>query len=172
MNTWHSTYLAPSTRILIHDGLLIEYAPGHVIEADLARYIEFRAQAVARLLSHRYTAISRTALWIHTGFLYPDSMPSLTTAHPHSSRPHVVSRRTVHEDCYQTISGVRLTIPACTAFELLLKETPENAQRGIHALYEAKLVTAQEIAEHINKDSARNGSCRARATFEALSRKH
>lgn len=170
MDTWHNTYLSPSTRILIHDRLLIEYAPGCVIEADLARYREFRAHAVAGLLSPGYTAISRTALWIHTGFLYPDSMPQLTTAHPHSSRNHVVSRRVVREDCCQTIGGVRVTIPACTAFELLLSESPQRAWQGICALYDAYLVNPQEITEHINKDSARNGSRRARATFKELTR--
>lgn len=171
MDTWHTTYLDPSTRILIYDGLLIEYAPGCVIEADLACYTEFRANAVARLLSPKYTAVSRTALWIHTGFLYPDSMPRLCSAHPHSSQSHVVSRRAMRADCCQTISGLHVAIPACTAFELLLRESPQDAWQGISALYDTHLVTPQEITEHINKDSARNGSRRVRATFEELSRK-
>lgn len=172
MDTWHTTYLDPSVRILIHDGLLIEYAPGCVIEADLARYSEFRGAAVARLLPSSHTAISRTALWIHTGFLYPDSMPRLCTAHPNSSQSHVISRRIVREECCQTIGGMNVTIPACTAFELLLHETPQDAWQGICSLYNERLVTPQEIAAHISKDSARNGSRRARATFEKLSRTH
>lgn len=172
MNTWHNTYLDPSTRILVYDGLLIEYAPGRVIEADLARYSEFRGSAIAQLLPPRHTAISRTALWIHTGFLYKDFMPRLCTAHPNSSHSHVVSRKAMSEDCCQTIGGTRLTIPACTAFELLLRESPEHAWQGINALYDAYLVTPQEIADHIDKDSARNGSRRVRAIFEELSRKH
>ena len=170
MKAWHNTYLDPSTRILIHDGLLIEYAPGCVIEADLARYSEFRGAAIARLLSPQHTAVSRTALWIHTGFLYKDFMPRLCTAHPNSSQPHVVSRRAVGDDCCQTIGGARVTIPACTAFELLLQEKPEYAWEGIRALYDAHLITPDDIAEHINHDSARNGSRKVRAIFEELSR--
>ncbi|MBR5950022.1 MAG: hypothetical protein IKZ87_01150 [Actinomycetaceae bacterium] len=171
MNTWHNTYLDPSTRILIHDGLLIEYAPGHVLEADLARYKEFRAKAIARLISSKHTAIARTALWVHTGFLYTDCMPRLTTAHPYSSKPYVTSRRDVHDDCCQKVGALRITTAACTAFELLLTESPQQALQGIRTLYDAGLVTPQEIAEHIDHDSSRNGSRKARAAFEKLSSK-
>ena len=168
MKTWHTTYLDPPTRILVHDGLLVEYAPGCVLEADLARYKEFRAASIAQLLSPNYIAISRTALWIYTAFLYQDCMPRLCAAHPTSSQPHVLSRRTIREECCHTISDLRLTNPACTAVDLLLLETPERARLGIQTLYDADLLTPQEVSEHLNKESARNGSRKARATFQYL----
>ncbi len=161
-------HLTTTEQILIRDGILVEYAPGYTLEADYARIESLRGAAIRQLTRRRYTAVTRTALWIHTGRHLEAEPVQLTLSHPNTAAPYNVSRRRIHSSHLAEIGGMRVTIPATTCVDFLLLEKADIAREAIEILLEAGKVTPVDIEAQLIEQRARNGSRRARGTWRAM----
>lgn len=132
MATWRNALpLSNTQRSQIREGILIEYAPGMVASADLAATSGLRGALLVPLLPGSYTAVTLTALWIHTGWRPPGRMLQLHAAHPARSKPPATHRRTIPPEFTIIAGGVRLTSPERTCIDLLLMESADVAVEAI-----------------------------------------
>lgn len=155
MATWrNSPELTNNERLLIHEGLYTEVAPGHVIEADLAGEPALRANQLLRHIPRGHIAVTFSACWIFTGWWPPGRMREVYAAHPKRTKPPAVYRHAVPEEFTRRIGGLMVTSPARTAVDLLLLEPLEEAMEGLLQLYGAHLTMA-ELRAHVDLEARR-----------------
>ena len=147
MTSWKPALLSSADRILIRDGLLVEYAPGMTMPADEARHMHLRAAAIAAIAPAGYSAVTRTALWILCGHQLYGQPPALTLSHPRTSTEANASRRTIPPEHTMTISALRVTTPAVTCFDFLVLESATIAVEAIGALLRSGWVGTEQIDE-------------------------
>ncbi len=168
MTTWHNAPpLTNVQRAQLREGLLVEYAPGRVTAADLAAAPALRGALLAPLLPPSYTAVTLTALWIHTGWWPEGKMRQLHAAHPARTKPPATYRRSIPPQFTITVGGTRLTTPARTVVDLLLMETSDVAMDGIFHLVGAHL-TMSELFDQLAREEGRRRLGFARSMIEAL----
>ena len=161
-----SADLSPHDRLLVNEGVLVEYAPGRVIPHDLVATPPLRG-AVLRPLLKGAIAITLTASWIHSGWWPYDRQPTLCAAHPGRTREPVTFRGRIPEESWSIIGGQRVTTPARTAVDLLLLESPAHAFEGIMALLSAGL-TVIDIEDQVASEHRRKNLPRARTIISHL----
>ncbi len=154
-------------RILVREGLLVEYAPGRAAPADLTTRPCLRAALLVPLLPVGATAVSLSALWIHTGWWPPDRPPAVLGAHPGHSRPPIIFRRSIPTAYVRVIGGLAVTNPARTGADLLLMERTDVAIEGVLRLFDTCL-SVHELQAHLQMESRRPGLPRARAIAAQL----
>ncbi len=168
MTTWRDAPpLSNTQRTLIRDGLLIEYAPGLVAPIDLTTRPALRGALLAPLLPAPFTAVTFSAVWIHTGWWPRDRMPKVCAAHPSKAKPPASFRRTIPSDFIMVVGGVRVTTPARTAVDLLLHESPDTAMEGIFAMLGDHL-RVDEITDQLRREHGRRHLPRARRITSQL----
>lgn len=168
MATWRSaTPLSNTQRAQLREGLLVEYAPGLVVSADLASTPGLRGTLLAPLLPAGYTAVSLTAVWVLTGWWPEGRMHQLYAAHPGRTKPPATHRRAVPLEFTTVVGGTRITTPARTAIDLLLMEAPDVAIEGILHLLGAHTDLAA-VADQLTREKRRQRLGFAREVIEAL----
>ncbi|MGO1592072.1 MAG: hypothetical protein ACTHW1_07835 [Ancrocorticia sp.] len=155
MATWrNSPKLSNTERLLVHDGLYEEVAPGRVVEADLAGAPALRASQLAPYVPRGHVTVTYSACWIYTGWWPRGRMREVFAAHPQRTKPPAVYRHTVPEQFTRRIGGLTVTTPARTAIDLLLLEPWDEAVEGLLQLYGAH-VTCAELVAQANMESRR-----------------
>ncbi|MFT0848448.1 hypothetical protein VR010_11935 [Actinomycetaceae bacterium L2_0104] len=168
MSTWRNAPpLTNSQRTELREGLLVEYAPGLVVPADLAATACLRGALLAPLLPAGYTAVTLTALWIHTGWWPTARMRQLYAAHPARTKPPASHRRTIPRAFTSEAGGTRLTTPARTAADLLIMEQADVAVEGILLLLGGQL-SIGELQEQLSLEKGRRSLPFAREMAKAL----
>ncbi len=152
--------LTPADRQLIREGLLIEYAPGHLAAADLTVTPSFRAVHFAPLLGDA-TLVNLSAMWVYTGWWPPSKPVSLCIAHPTRTGAAVTERSAIPARSQTVIGGISIATPAKTAVDLLLQESVEIATQAIFILLNEHL-TIDALDEEISRHRGRWQIQRAR----------
>lgn len=153
---------------MVRDGLLVHYAPGLTMPADTAREASMRGAAIAQLAPAAYTAVTRTALWIHTGYLLRGQPPLLTLSHPRTSTTFNASRRHIPSERTVTIGGMKVTDGPLTCLDFLLLEAPAVAAEAITALCEAGLADIERIDAELISGPPRRGKATASKLWELM----
>ena len=168
MATWRNAPpLTNAQRTQLREGLLVEYVPGRVVPADLAATACLRGALLAPLLPAGYTAVTLTALWIHTGWWPTARMRQLYAAHPARTKPPASYRRSIPPAFTSTVGGTRLTTPARTAVDLLLMESADVAVEGILLLLGGQL-SIGELQAQLSREKGRRSLPFAREMATAL----
>lgn len=135
MDTWRTApQMDHETQMLLRQGLLIEYAPGCTVPADLASIPVLRAELISRIVVADAVAILWSALWIHTGWHHPEKLSVVCAAHPRRTKAPYMFRTAIAERSQQRIGPLKVTTAARTAADLLVLDGSSQALDAVFVL--------------------------------------
>jgi hypothetical protein len=158
--------LSPQDKILVRQGLAVEYAPGVIAPIDFVAQPALRGALLVDHLKDA-TAITVTATWIHTGWLPENRLARLYAAHPTRVGPPISYRTPIPDDDARSVGGQRVTTPERTAVDLLTLEDADIAFRAIFALLGAGL-SMERVEEKLAQAHRRRRIRRSRTLFLGL----